>query len=353
LKRFKRLIKGMFLPGIFFEELGFKYFGPFDGHNTIELTRVLNRIKKVDGPILMHVVTIKGKGYEFSEKKPSKFHGIAPFETETGELAVECATSFAGVFGDAMMEIAAESSEVVAISAAMSEGTGLEQFAKMYPARFFDVGIAEQHAITMACGLARGGMKPVVAIYSTFLQRAYDQILHDLCIQNLHVVIAIDRAGVVGQDGETHQGLFDISFLRSLPNMTILAPAVFEELPLMLDFAFFKQDGPIAIRYPKDADCSIEFEGTKSPVGHGSSDIPVRRDDARPRCGNGGHPFRKVWIESGHHKRKIPQAFGCGRNHRLRRNDDPQEHRHIRGQCHCRRIRERSIGNAECVQLSC
>ncbi len=251
LHRAKGTIKYMIMPGIIFEELGFKYLGPIDGHNIQKLTDVLSRAKILKGPILIHVCTQKGKGYSFAEKNPGEYHGISPFEVETGEVKNHNGPGFSDIFGSELVKLAEENKDIVAITAAMPHGTGLNLFSERFKNRFFDVGIAEQHAVTFAAGMASNGLKPVVAIYSSFLQRAYDQILHDVSLQNLHVVLAIDRAGIVGEDGETHQGIYDISYLRHIPNMTILAPADYTELKAMLRYAILTHNGPIAIRYPK------------------------------------------------------------------------------------------------------
>jgi len=253
LNRAKGTIKYMVMPGILFEELGLKYIGPIDGHNINELTKVISRAKGLKGPVLIHVLTQKGKGYSFAEDKPQEFHGISPFEIETGEVKVNNGPTYSDIFGEKMISMAENEPKLAAITAAMRIGTGLEGFAKKYPERFYDVGIAEQHAVTFAAGLAKAGIKPVVAVYSTFLQRSYDQILHDVALQNLHVVLAIDRAGLVGEDGETHQGLYDISFLSHMPNMTIAAPCDYAEFERMLEYAVFEHDGPIAVRYPRGA----------------------------------------------------------------------------------------------------
>ncbi|MFO0752351.1 MAG: 1-deoxy-D-xylulose-5-phosphate synthase [Thermodesulfovibrionales bacterium] len=248
-------LKGFFLPGGLFEDLGFNYVGPVDGHDLPLLIDTLQRIKEVREPILFHVVTKKGKGYKFSEEDPCVYHGTGPFEVETGIVpeaspAAEECVFFSDVFGSTLAELAAADERVVAITAAMKEGTGLAPFAERFPGRLYDVGIAEPHAVTFAAGLAVQGLRPVVAIYSTFLQRAYDEIIHDVCLQNLPVVFAIDRAGIVGEDGATHQGLFDISFLRHIPNLIFMAPKDDRELREMLRFAL-KQDGPVAFRYPR------------------------------------------------------------------------------------------------------
>jgi len=251
LERAKGTIKYIVMHEIIFEELGFKYLGPIDGHNIEEMTKVFSRAKLMKGPIFVHVCTQKGKGYSFAEDRPEKYHGISPFEVETGEVKSGEGLTFSGIFGKEIVNIARKDNSVVAISAAMVQGTGLENFAAEFPDRFYDVGIAEQHAVTMAAGMARSGLKPVVALYSSFLQRSYDQILHDVALQNLHVVFAIDRAGVVGEDGETHQGLYDLSFLRHIPNIVIAAPCDYSEFAMMLEYAITKHEGPIAIRYPK------------------------------------------------------------------------------------------------------
>lgn len=246
----KKGFKSLLVQGMIFEEMGFKYLGPIDGHNIKSLNSVLRQASKMEGPILIHVVTQKGKGYKFAEKNPEFFHGIPPFIMETGEAKQKDIQTFSGAFGEKLVELCRQDDRVVAITAAMLEPTGLSKFKEQFPNRIFDVGIAEQHAVTMAAGLASNGLKPYVAIYSTFLQRAYDQILHDVCIQDLPVRLAIDRAGLVGEDGETHQGVFDISYLNHIPNMTIFAPKNTYELRNMLDFTL-SYEKPVAIRYPK------------------------------------------------------------------------------------------------------
>lgn len=251
LGRVKGTIKYMIMPGVLFEELGFKYLGPIDGHNLTDLENVLTRAKMAKGPVLVHVCTQKGKGYTYAEENPAVYHGISPFEIETGEVIANSGPSYSDMFGQELIHIGEKNERVAAITAAMPHGTGLDKFSKKYPERFFDVGIAEQHAVTFAAGLASNGMVPVVALYSSFLQRAYDQLLHDVALQNLHVVFAIDRAGIVGEDGETHQGIYDISFMRHIPNMTLLAPCDYNELKKMLWYAVMEHDGPIAIRYPR------------------------------------------------------------------------------------------------------
>lgn len=253
LEKVKNGIKQMVVPGMLFENMGIKYLGPIDGHNIKQLSKVLSNAKEIDGPVLIHVVTKKGKGYKYAEKNPGKFHGIGPFDYISGEVCAGKCLTYSQAFGEAIMKIASEDSRVVAITAAMRDGTGLHDFAEKFKNRFFDVGIAEQHAVTMAAGMATEGLKPIFAVYSTFLQRAYDQILHDVCIQNLPVVLAIDRAGIVGADGETHQGVFDLSYLSSMPNMTIMAPKSVPELEYALRFAI-AQNSPVAIRYPRGGD---------------------------------------------------------------------------------------------------
>ena len=244
-------IKQLFVPGMFFENMGITYLGPVDGTNIKEIRKVLAEAKRVRGPVLVHVRTIKGEGYLPAERHPARFHGTGPFDIDTGvPLYHQEKAHYTDVFSTVMRKMGEREPKVVAITAAMADGTGLKRFKNLFPERFFDVGIAEEHAITFAAGLAAGGMIPVVAVYSSFLQRAYDQILHDVCIQNLHVIIAIDRAGLVGSDGETHQGIFDISFLCTIPNMTLMAPKNKWEFSDMVKFAV-DFDGPIAIRYPR------------------------------------------------------------------------------------------------------
>lgn len=249
--KLKDILKYLVIPGILFEELGFTYIGPVDGHNLRQLTQTLADAARRQGPVLIHVRTKKGKGYPPAEENPVRFHGVPGFEVSTGRVpSPNGPPTYTEVFGATLMEAAAQDDRIVAITAAMKEGTGLQDFAQTYPARFFDVGIAEGHAVTMAGGLARAGMKPVVAIYSSFLQRAFDQILHDVCLQNLPVVFAIDRAGVVGEDGPTHHGVFDLAYLRMMPGITIMVPKDEHELRQMLLWAL-KLDKPVAIRYPR------------------------------------------------------------------------------------------------------
>ncbi|OIP59276.1 MAG: 1-deoxy-D-xylulose-5-phosphate synthase [Nitrospirae bacterium CG_4_10_14_0_8_um_filter_41_23] len=275
----EEMLKGFFLPGVIFEELGFNYVGPIDGHNIELLIGTLKRIKTASSPTLIHVITKKGKGYAFSEKNPSLFHGIGPFNLETGAPLNESGSTYSEVFGDALTELADRDDKIIAISAAMKEGTGLEHFAKKYPDRFYDVGIAEPHAVTFAAGLATQGLKPVVTIYSTFFQRAYDEIVHDVCLQNLPVVFAIDRAGIVGEDGPTHNGLFDLSYLRHIPNLVVMAPKDDIELRVMLDLAL-KHKGPIAIRYPRGKIQTSDIRHqTSDHFGIGEAEILKEGDD--------------------------------------------------------------------------
>ncbi|MHB8961781.1 MAG: 1-deoxy-D-xylulose-5-phosphate synthase [Saccharofermentanales bacterium] len=285
LERIKDLLKFIVKPSkVIFENLGFKYYGPVDGHDIHELEMHFEAIKNISGPVLMHVHTRKGKGYEFAEISPDKYHGVAPFEIANG-LPASCHAasdgfrSFSDAFAAALIDLAEHDSEITAVSAAMTSGTGLDRFAKIYPDRFFDVGIAEQHALTMAAGMACVGIKPVVAIYSTFLQRAYDQLLHDIALQNLHVVVCIDRAGIVGEDGETHQGIYDLSILTGIPGLTILSPRDYIELRAMLGYAIYRCTGPVAIRYPRGCENSrtaiyrekdSDIAGGGTLVGHSS-----------------------------------------------------------------------------------
>ena len=268
----KSSIKQLFVPGMFFEEMGIIYLGPVDGSNIKEMVRVFNEAKRVDGPVLVHVMTKKGAGYLPAENNPSRFHGAEPFDIETGlPLKKKEKSSYTDIISQAMCKLAEKEPKMVAITAAMADGTGLTKFAKEYPNRFYDVGIAEQHAVTFAAGLAKAGLKPVFAVYSSFLQRAYDQVLHDVCIQNLPVVFAIDRGGLVGSDGETHQGIFDLSYLSSIPNMTVMAPKNKYELADMMKYAV-GFEGPIAVRYPR----GTAYDGLKeyrSPIEFGKSEV--------------------------------------------------------------------------------
>ncbi len=258
-RRIKYSIKQLVIPNMMFEDLGFKYLGPVDGNDIEKVEAILKKAKDLTGPILIHCKTVKGKGYEIAEKNPDKYHSISSFDIKTGKTLKEKQLDYSAVFGNKLVELAKENKNIVAITAAMTGGTGLTKFKEKYPERFFDVEIAEQHAITMAAGMAKEGLIPVVAIYSSFLQRAYDQVIHDVCMQNLHVVICIDRAGVVGADGETHQGMLDMAFLRMIPNITIMAPKDFDELEDMLEVAINKMNSPVAIRYPRGGESKIKL----------------------------------------------------------------------------------------------
>lgn len=250
-RKLEERLRNLLTPGMLFEELGFRYFGPIDGHDIHTLVAQLRKVSNVKGPVLLHVLTRKGKGYKFAEELPTKFHGVAPFEIETGNgVAGSKEPTFTEVFGKKIVKLAENDKRIVAVTAAMPDGTGLVDFSRRFPERFFDVGIAEQHAVTFSAALARKGLKPVVAIYSTFLQRSYDQMVHDVCLQDLGVIFCIDRAGLVGEDGPTHHGLFDISYLRTMPKMVIMAPRDQDELEAMLGFSI-NLNRPIAIRYPR------------------------------------------------------------------------------------------------------
>ncbi len=249
--RMKNRVKRLLLPGTMFEHMGFTYLGPADGHDLPGLITLLTTARDLNEPVLLHVVTKKGKGYGFAENDPAKFHGIGPFDPETGRLLAQKKKTFSDSFGETLVELARKDSRVCAITAAMPSGTGLQEFQKQFPRRTFDVGIAEEHAISMAGGLAKEGMTPVVALYSTFLQRGYDQIMQDIAMLNLHVVLAIDRAGLVGDDGPTHHGVFDVGFLRQIPGIRVLTPVSIAEQQDMLRWAVESYDGPVAIRYPR------------------------------------------------------------------------------------------------------
>lgn len=282
LKKYKSSVKQIFVQtGMFFEDMGITYLGPVDGHNVAEMTKAFNDAKKINKCVLVHVITKKGKGYEIAERHPARFHGAEPFDIETGlPLKKRTVANYTDVFSTVMFKLGERNDKVCAITAAMADGTGLKRFSLKYPERFFDVGIAEQHAVTFAAGLAAGGCRPVVAIYSSFLQRAYDQIVHDVCIQNLPVIFAIDRAGLVGSDGETHQGIFDLSFMSSIPNMTVMAPKNKWELSDMMKFAL-TMDSPVSIRYPRGnaysglSDYRKKIEYGKSEVIYEEEDIAI------------------------------------------------------------------------------
>jgi len=250
--KFEEGLKGLFVPGVLFEELGFRYFGPLDGHNIDLLVHSLRNILNIKGPCIVHVVTKKGKGYFASEAEPVRFHGTGPFDIQAGLALAKpgLAKSYTDVFADKLLELAKSDDKIVGVTAAMPEGTGLDKFRDAFPDRFFDVGIAEAHAVSFSAGLARGGLKPVIAVYSTFLQRAYDQIIEDVALQNLPVVFCIDRGGIVGEDGVTHQGIFDIGFLNTVPGLVSMAPKDAQELERMLEFAL-GLNKPVTIRYPR------------------------------------------------------------------------------------------------------
>ena len=257
--RIKNSIKQIFISKMYFEDIGYTYLGPVDGNDIEAVEEILEQSKKCKGPVLVHVVTKKGKGYKLAEKNPSKFHGTAPFDKKTGEVLKAKSKDYSKVFGEKLVEIAKNDNRIVAITAAMADGTGLSEFKKKYPKRFFDVGIAEQHAIGMAAGMAKSGLIPVVPIYSSFYQRAYDQVIHDVCMQNLHVIMCADRAGIVGNDGETHQGLLDMASFSIVPNMTIMAPKDFKEFEQMINFAV-NFNGPILIRYPRGGEGKLKLK---------------------------------------------------------------------------------------------
>jgi 1-deoxy-D-xylulose-5-phosphate synthase len=281
-KKAEGSVKGLVTPGMLFEELGFQYVGPIDGHNIDHLLEAFKNIKNLEWPVLLHVVTKKGKGCEFAECNPSQYHGTPPFDPETGKVAAQKRTqsifSYTEVFGQTMLRLAEDNDKIVAISAAMSEGTGLDQFAEKYPSRFFDVGIAEPHGVTFACGLAVEGLHPVAAIYSTFAQRAYDQVVHDLCLQNLPVTLALDRAGLVGEDGPTHHGVFDIAFLRHIPNMVVMAPQDENELQHMIKTSVEYQ-GPTAVRYPRGAGCGVPMDQELKSLEIGKAELLLDGND--------------------------------------------------------------------------
>ncbi|MEG2440362.1 MAG: 1-deoxy-D-xylulose-5-phosphate synthase [Acetivibrio sp.] len=275
IKRSKDSLKRLFIPGMLFEDMGITYIGPIDGHNISEMEKAFRSAERAKEAVLVHVVTKKGKGYSFAEKIPSKYHGIEPFDISSGEIKrKEKKDTYTSVFGETLLQAAREDETLVAVCAAMSSGTGLTNFRLEFPERFFDVGIAEEHGVTFAGGLASAGMHPVVAIYSTFLQRAYDQILHDVCLDKLPVTFAIDRAGLVGGDGETHQGIFDLSFLSNIPNLTIIAPKNKQEFVSMLKFSF-SYAGPIAIRYPR-GNVYNGLESFHAPMIYGRSELIKR-----------------------------------------------------------------------------
>ena len=278
IRRAKSSVKHLVIPGMFFEDMGITYLGPVDGHDIPAMIKVFNEAKRRKNAVIVHIITHKGKGYEPAEKHPARFHGAEPFEVATGlPTRPRTKANYTDIFSTVMIKLGERDDKVVAITAAMPDGTGLKRFHNVFPERFFDVGIAEEHAVTFAAGLAAGGLKPIVAVYSSFLQRAYDQILHDVCIQNLPVVFAIDRAGLVGSDGETHQGIFDLSYLSSIPNMHIMAPKNKWELSDMMKFAI-KFGAPIAVRYPRGE----AYDGLKSAramIQYGKAEILYEEED--------------------------------------------------------------------------
>ena len=261
-RKVKYSLKQLVIPKMFFENIGIKYLGPVDGHDIERLEWILKLAKKETEPVLVHIITKKGKGYKPAEENPDKFHSTSSFDIETGKAKKTKKADYSKIFGDKLVELAQKDEKIVAITAAMADGTGLAKFRKEFPNRFFDAAIAEQHALTMAAGLARAGMKPVIPIYSSFYQRGYDQVIHDICLQKLPVVLCVDRAGIVGNDGETHQGIYDLSFLNIVPNLAIMAPKDFEELEQMLEFALTLNQ-PVAIRYPRGGESNIKFETHK------------------------------------------------------------------------------------------
>ncbi len=275
MERFKNRIKQFFAPNLPFEEFGILYLGPIDGHDVRKIIKYLRRCRELNKPMILHAFTTKGKGYPFAVENPEKFHGVAPFEVQTGEVSPQRQKSCSELFGETLMRLAKDDPRIIAITAAMSSGTGLQSFAKAYPDRFYDVGIAEAHAVTMAAGLARGGMRPVVALYSSFLQRAYDSLLHDVCLQKLPVVIGLDRAGLVGADGETHQGIFDPAFLSTMPNLAVYAPATQQEMTAMLELALSREE-PAVVRYPRG---SLPDESLVHPVQFGKWEIVLPLGD--------------------------------------------------------------------------
>jgi 1-deoxy-D-xylulose-5-phosphate synthase len=278
-KKSEESFKTFVTPGMLFEAFNFDYFGPIDGHNLNHLIKILNNIKNLNEPVLLHVTTKKGKGYPPAEKNPVYFHGVGCFEIETGNcIKSSNKPSYTQIFGDTMVQLAKSDNRIIAVTAAMPEGTGLIQFSKKFPDRFYDVGIAEQHGVTFAAGLATEGFKPVVAVYSTFLQRAYDQILHDVCVEALPVIFAIDRGGIVGEDGPTHHGLFDMAYLRSMPNMVVMAASNENELRRMLVTAVL-HDGPIALRYPRGAGTGVHLDTPIQPLAMGKAKILTEGED--------------------------------------------------------------------------
>lgn len=312
LKKTKSGIKQLIIPGMLFEDMGITYLGPVDGHNINKMVKIIKEAKKLDHSVLIHVITKKGKGFKPAEKYPSSFHGVTPFNKKTGEfIQTKDKQSYTDVFSSAIVKLAAQNKNVVAITAAMPDGTGLNKFKIRFKDRFFDVGIAEEHAVTYAAGLAASGLKPFVAVYSSFLQRAYDQVLHDVCIQNLPVIFAIDRAGLVGGDGETHQGIFDISFLSSIPNMNIFAPKNKYELSDVIQYAG-EFNAPLAIRYPRGE----AYDGLKefrAPIEYGKCEVIYKEKDiallAVGSMVKVGEEVRKSLKEKGYHVSLVNMRF--------------------------------------------
>lgn len=274
--RVKNSLKQLIIPSMYFEDIGFRYLGPVDGHNISDMEDLFSKAKELHGPTLIHVLTKKGKGYKFAEETPEKFHGISAFNIETGEPIKQKKDDYSEIFGRKLVSLAKKNKSIVAITAAMKDGTGLTKFSKKYPDRFFDVGIAEQHALTFAAGLAKSKLIPFISLYSSFYQRGYDQVIHDICLQNLHVVMCIDRAGVVGNDGPTHHGLFDLAFFRLVPNIVIMAPRDYKELEMMMEMAV-EIDKPVSIRYPRGSETKINYPCKKIKIG--KCDILETGDD--------------------------------------------------------------------------
>lgn len=272
-RKIKYSLKQLVIPTMFFENMGIKYLGPVDGHDIERVEWILKLAQKENEPVLVHIITQKGKGYKPAEENPDKYHSTSSFNIETGKSKKKKTSDYSKIFGDKLVELAKRDKKIVAITAAMADGTGLGKFRDEIPDRFFDVAIAEQHALTMAAGLARNGMKPVISIYSSFYQRGYDQIIHDICIQNLPVVMCVDRAGIVGNDGETHQGIYDLSFFNIVPNLTIMAPKDFNELEQMLEYAL-NLNKPVVIRYPRGGESNIKFE-THNKIEYGKSELLI------------------------------------------------------------------------------
>ena len=305
IRKTKNSIKQLVVPGMLFEDMGITYLGPIPGHDIGAMYKAFGEAKRINGPVLLHVMTEKGKGYEPAENAPDVFHGIGPFDVETGKvLGEKKKDTYTDVFGKVLCDEAKKHENLVAITAAMADGTGLSRFRKLYPERFFDVGIAEAHGVTFAAGLAAGGMKPVFAVYSSFLQRGYDQMIHDVGLQNLPVIFAVDRAGLVGSDGETHQGIFDLSYLSSIPNMTILSPKHKWELADMLRFAV-TYDGPIALRYPRGS-AFDQYQQYRAPVSLGKSEMIFEEKDIA--IFSVGHMFEEAVKV---HKRLKAKGFCC------------------------------------------